>query len=58
MAGEADARLLEWSILLPDQQSVEAAARSLGSAGQQVTRSGADAVVTDPWGTNLRLTTV
>jgi catechol 2,3-dioxygenase len=57
-AGEADARLLEWIIRLPDQGNVEAAARSLGSTGQPVTRSGADAVATDPWGTNLRLTTV
>jgi catechol 2,3-dioxygenase len=57
-ASEGDARLLEWTIHLPDQESVEAAARSLGGTGQQVTRSGADAVATDPWGTNLRLTTV
>jgi catechol 2,3-dioxygenase len=57
-AGEGDARLLEWTIQLPDQESVEAAARSLGGTGQQVTRSGDDALATDPWGTNLRLTTV
>jgi catechol 2,3-dioxygenase len=57
-AGEGDARLLEWIIHLPDQESVEGAAESLSGAGQRVTRSGADAVATDPWGTNLRLTTV
>jgi catechol 2,3-dioxygenase len=57
-ASEGDARLLEWSIYLPDQESVEAAARSLGGAGREVARSGSDAVVTDPWGANLRLTTV
>jgi catechol 2,3-dioxygenase len=57
-AGEGDARLLEWIIQLPEQESVEAAARSLGGAGQQITRSGVDAIATDPWGTNLRLTTV
>jgi catechol 2,3-dioxygenase len=58
VADEGDARLLEWIIQLPDQQSVEAAARSLGAAGHEAARSGRDAVVTDPWGTNLRLTTV
>ena len=57
-AGEGDARLLEWIIQLADQESVEAVARSLGGAGQMITRSGVDAVATDPWGTNLRLTTV
>jgi hypothetical protein len=58
VAGEGDARLLEWIIQLPDQESVEAATRSLGGAGHAAARSGSDAVVTDPWGTNLRLTTV
>jgi catechol 2,3-dioxygenase len=55
---ESDARLLEWTIHLPAQESVEAAARSLRDAGYQVAPSGADAIVTDPWGTKLRLTTV
>jgi catechol 2,3-dioxygenase len=58
MAGEGDARLLEWMIHLPDQDSVEAAARSLGTAGYPVARSGSDVLASDPWGTNLRLTTV
>ena len=57
-ATDQDARLLEWSIQLPDQESVEGAAASLRGQGLEVTRSGADVVVTDPWGTNLRLTTV
>jgi catechol 2,3-dioxygenase len=57
-ATDGDARLLEWIIQLSDRESVEAAARSLESAGYDVTRSGADAIATDPWGTNLRLTTV
>jgi catechol 2,3-dioxygenase len=57
-AGEGDARLLEWMIHLPDQESVEAAARSLGTTGHQVARSGSDALAADPWGTNLRLTAV
>jgi catechol 2,3-dioxygenase len=57
-ADEGDARLLEWIIQLPDQESVDAAARSLLAAGHQAARAGRDAVVTDPWGTDLRLTTV
>ena len=57
-ATDGDARLLEWIIRLPDQESVDDAARSLGSAGYEVARQGADAVAADPWGTNLRLTTV
>lgn len=57
-ADEGDARLLEWVIQLPDQEAVEAAAGSLRAAGHEAARSGRDAVVTDPWGTNLRLTAV
>ena len=57
-ATEQDARLLEWNIQLPDQESVEGAAGSLRNTGHEVTRQGADALATDPWGTNLRLTTV
>jgi len=57
-ASERDARLLEWNIQLPDRESLEGATGSLRSAGHEVTRSGTDAVATDPWGTNLRLTTV
>ena len=58
LADEEDARLIEWIIQLPDPRNVEAAARSLEATGHQAARSGRDAVVTDPWGTNLRLTTV
>jgi catechol 2,3-dioxygenase len=57
-ASERDARLLEWNIQLPDRESLEGATGSLRSAGHEVTRSGTDAVATDPWGTNLRLTSV
>jgi catechol 2,3-dioxygenase len=57
-ATEQDARLLEWIIQLPDQESVEGAAGSLRNTGHEVTRPGADALASDPWGTNLRLTTV
>jgi catechol 2,3-dioxygenase len=57
-ATDSDARLLEWIIQLPHQGNVDDAARSLAGAGYEVARPGADAVASDPWGTNLRLTTV
>jgi catechol 2,3-dioxygenase len=55
-----DAQLLQWTIELPDADSVEAAARSLAEAGQAVERGGdatggADVVTHDPWGTAVRL---
>jgi catechol 2,3-dioxygenase len=53
-----DARLLEWSIRLPGSGDVARAARSLADAGYRVAREGSDALAADPWGTNLRLTTV
>lgn len=57
---EGDARLLEWTMELPDAASLDAAATSLERAGHRVERSGdsgtAPNVVTrDPWGTALRL---
>ena len=55
---EGDARLLEWLIQLPGPADVEAAARSLHEAGYPVLREDGAALVTDPWGTNVRLTTV
>lgn len=55
-AGEGDARLLEWTIELPDVAALEAVERSLKSHGQAVERgSGAEAVVRDPWGLAVRI---
>jgi catechol 2,3-dioxygenase len=55
-AGEADAQLLEWTVELPDAESVAAAGRSLEAAGFPVDGPGADEIVSaDPWGTRLRL---
>lgn len=54
-AGEDDARLLEWTVLVPDAADAEAAAHSLGSAGYSVKPERGEWVATDPWGTNLRL---
>ena len=56
-----DARLLEWTVVLPDDASVAAAGTSLEQGGFTVERDGAtrgstDIVTHDPWGTRLRIT--
>ena len=56
LAGENDARLLEWEIVLPETEDVRAAARSLEQAGASVASEGGAATAADPWGTRLRLT--
>ena len=50
-----DARLSEWTIVLPTSTDVDAAAESLTRAGNAVTREGRDVLATDPWGTTVRL---
>jgi catechol 2,3-dioxygenase len=52
---DGDARLLEWTIQLPEQADVEAAARSLVSRGYAVDREGEDVLSADPWGTRVRV---
>jgi catechol 2,3-dioxygenase len=54
-AAEGDARLLEWTIKLPERSDVEAVARSLTASGYAVRRDSGDAVAADPWGSNVRL---
>jgi catechol 2,3-dioxygenase len=54
-AGETDARLLEWEILLPTGKDVQAALASLAATGAPVTAGAADGVATDPWGTTVRV---
>ncbi|MBX6331329.1 MAG: VOC family protein [Gemmatimonadaceae bacterium] len=60
---EDDAQLLEWTIDLPDQASLDAAAESLSRAGYQArwdrdARIGPQLVAHDPWGTTVRLRAV
>jgi catechol 2,3-dioxygenase len=54
-----DARLLEWTIQLPDEASLNALANSLTDAGQPVEReenpSGSSLKTADPWGTEIRV---
>jgi catechol 2,3-dioxygenase len=54
-ATEADARLLEWEIVVPTKKDAEEAARHVESAGYLVKEESDEWVLTDPWGTSLRL---
>jgi catechol 2,3-dioxygenase len=55
-AGDADAKLLEWTIELPDAESVAAAGRSLAEAGYpSETVADGEIVTRDPWGTVIRI---
>jgi catechol 2,3-dioxygenase len=56
-AGHEDARLLEWRLVLPGQNDVEAAAESMRGSGYRVSDDRNDRVVEDEWGTRLRLAT-
>lgn len=54
-AGEDDARLLEWELVLPASADLSAAAASLEGAGYEVEREAGSVRSSDPWGTRLRL---
>jgi catechol 2,3-dioxygenase len=55
-ATQADARLLEWTLFIPDEGSLTAVERSLSAADGRPARDGDPGfVVTDPWGTSLRI---
>jgi catechol 2,3-dioxygenase len=56
-ATDRDARLLEWTVVLPSTKDVTEAAESIAAAGFQARSEGTDAVTADPWGTGVRLTT-
>ena len=53
---EGDARLLEWTLLVPGA-AAEAAARRVTGAGFKAAREGESWLLSDPWGTPLRVTT-
>jgi catechol 2,3-dioxygenase len=53
LAGDGDARLLEWTVIVPDQAVAAAAQESARAAGYTVT---ADGAIVDPWGTRVRVT--
>jgi catechol 2,3-dioxygenase len=54
-ASDADARLLEWEILLPSGDALERVVRSVTDAGFRIAGGDDDQVTSDPWGTTLRL---
>ena len=54
-ATDADARLLEWEILVPTRKDAEEAAGHVKEAGYPATKENDEWVLTDPWGTSLRL---
>src|SRR5687768_5545846 len=55
-AGDQDARLLSWTMVLPAAADVAAAGQSLEAAGYAVQREGETAMAADPWGTTIRIT--
>ena len=55
LSTDADARLIEWEVVLPDVASVAAAGDALSAKGFLVEREGADVVARDPWGTQVRV---
>jgi len=54
-ATDEDARLLEWEILVPSSSDAEKASQSVKSAGYPVKQDNQEWILTDPWGTGLRL---
>jgi len=55
-AGPDDARLLEWELVVPSGNDAEAAARHAAAAGYAARHAGGDWLLSDPWGTSVRLT--
>jgi catechol 2,3-dioxygenase len=54
-ATDADARLLEWEIIVPTKKDADEAARHVKAAGYPVKEESGEWILTDPWGTSLRL---
>jgi catechol 2,3-dioxygenase len=54
-AAEDQARLLEWELVVPDDDHAAAAVRSLEAAGFPVHDTGSGWSTADPWGTPLRI---
>ena len=54
-ATDADARLLEWEIVVPTRADAKAAAEHVRAKGYPAKEENGEWILTDPWGTNLRL---
>jgi catechol 2,3-dioxygenase len=54
-ATDADARLLAWEIVVPTKSDADEAAKNVMAAGYEAKPENGEWVLTDPWGTSLRL---
>lgn len=54
-ASDEDARLLEWEIVVPTREDARRAAEHVRAKGYPVNEENGEWILTDPWGTNLRL---
>ena len=54
-AGDAEARLLEWELVLPSEESARAALEHLAAASHRVAGVERGGIVRDPWGTAVRV---
>lgn len=54
-AAEDEARLIEWTIELPNSTAVDDVHANITTKGHGLVREGDDLVVRDPWGTAVRL---
>jgi catechol 2,3-dioxygenase len=54
-ATDDDARLLEWEIIVPAKKDAEEAAMHVIAAGYEAKPENGEWILTDPWGTSLRL---
>lgn len=54
-ASDADARLLEWEIVVPTRKDAEEAAMHVKQSDYSVKEENGEWILTDPWGTRLRL---
>lgn len=55
LASDADARLLDWELVVPGDADVRRAAESLQAHGYSVVLGDHQAATEDPWGTGLRI---
>jgi catechol 2,3-dioxygenase len=54
-ASDADARLLEWEIIVPTSAEAKQAAEHVRAKGFPAKEENGEWILTDPWGTSLRL---